>query len=80
MMHSCRWGWRGSLSRKRHSKTGNRRHVETNYIIEKRCSRIGDKRHSCIYYKINPSVDGGEEPRDHKKGDHRLITNVENPF
>jgi hypothetical protein len=40
-----------------------KRHAEMDYRIEKRCSITCDRRHVEINFKINPSIDGSEEPK-----------------
>lgn len=54
-------GWGGFLLGDKHSGASDGRHAEINDIIEKKCSRIGSKKHAEEYYKFNLLVGRDED-------------------
>jgi len=53
--------WGNSPSGEKCSGAGDRRHAETNYIIEKWCLETGDRKHAEMNCKINTLVGRGKE-------------------
>jgi len=47
--------------REKHLGASDGRHAKINDIIEKKCSRIGNKKHAETYYKFNLLVGKNEE-------------------